>query len=153
MSPPVVSVCSLRIDSIFARRDTIMHSFRCYLMDSADHIVSVDSIEAEDDASAMQLADTLSKARNHECAGIEVGTRRDVWDGSWIHSPTPPPLTGFLTTSDRAASERTLPKLPTSSSSRAPQKGNRRPLHDRTCAILNSRRARREGYCLTYLWV
>lgn len=51
-----------------------MRSFRCYLMDNAEHVVSVFSIEAEDDANAMWLAGDLRRTKYCKNAGI------DVWD-------------------------------------------------------------------------
>ena len=64
-----------------------MPHFRCYLLNSADKIVSVDSIEAENDAAALEMAGQLILARHAEFAAIEV------WDRSRcvgkVQSPTP----------------------------------------------------------------
>ncbi len=49
-----------------------MAVFRCYVMDRADQIVSVDNLEATDDASAMRLADELRKANYSGDVKIEV---------------------------------------------------------------------------------
>jgi hypothetical protein len=43
----------------FRPYDTKMPHFRCYLLNSADKIVSVDSFEAQSDAAAMKLAGQL----------------------------------------------------------------------------------------------
>jgi hypothetical protein len=55
--------------------DTIMPHFRCYLLNSTDSIVSVDSVEAGDDAGAMELAGQLILAKHAEFAAIEVWDR------------------------------------------------------------------------------
>jgi hypothetical protein len=66
-----------------------MPHFRCYLLNSADKIVSVDSIEAENDAAALEMAGQLILARHAEFAAIEV------WDRTRcvgkVQSPTPKP--------------------------------------------------------------
>jgi hypothetical protein len=49
-----------------------MSHFRCYLLNSTDKIVSVDSIEAEGDASAMEMAGQLILSKHTEFAAIEV---------------------------------------------------------------------------------
>lgn len=49
-----------------------MAVFRCYVMGGAGQIMSVDCVEAEDDASALQLADELRKSKHGEDAKIEV---------------------------------------------------------------------------------
>jgi hypothetical protein len=49
-----------------------MPHFRCYLLNAADTIVSVDSVEAEEDALAMFLARQLIAGRHSEFAAIEV---------------------------------------------------------------------------------
>jgi hypothetical protein len=58
-----------------------------YLLNAADKIVSVDSIEAKDDPAAMEMAGQLILAKHAEFAAIEV------WDKGRcvgkVLSPTP----------------------------------------------------------------
>jgi hypothetical protein len=49
-----------------------MSCFRCYLLNAADKIVSVDSLEAEDDGAAMEMAGQLILSKHTEFAAIEV---------------------------------------------------------------------------------
>ena len=49
-----------------------MSYFRCYLLNTADKIVSVDSLEAEDDGAAMERAGQLILCKHTEFAAIEV---------------------------------------------------------------------------------
>ena len=71
------------------RLNTKMPHFRCYFLNAADKIVSVDSIEAENDAAAMEMTGQLILAKHAEYAAIEV------WDRSRcvgrVQSPTPKP--------------------------------------------------------------
>jgi len=64
-----------------------MSHFRCYLLNAADKIVSVDSVEAADDPAAMEIAGQLILAKHAEFAAIEV------WDQARyvgkVLSPTP----------------------------------------------------------------
>ena len=66
-----------------------MPHFRCYLLNAADKIVSVDSLEAEGDGAAMEMAGQLILSKHSEFAAIEV------WDCARcvgkILSPTPKP--------------------------------------------------------------
>jgi hypothetical protein len=66
-----------------------MPHFRCYLLNSADKIVSVDGIEAENDGAAVEMAGQLILARHAEFAAIEI------WDRARcvgkVLSPTPKP--------------------------------------------------------------
>ena len=66
-----------------------MSYFRCYLLNTADKIVSVDSLEARDDASAMEMAGQLILSTHTEFAAIEV------WDCARcvgkVSSPTQKP--------------------------------------------------------------
>lgn len=50
----------------------VMSYFRCYLLNTADKIVSVDSLEARDDASAMEIAGQLILSKHTAFAAIEV---------------------------------------------------------------------------------
>jgi hypothetical protein len=52
-----------------------MSYFRCYLLNSADSIVSVDSVNAESDARAMEMAAQLIMAKHASYAAIEVWDR------------------------------------------------------------------------------
>ena len=49
-----------------------MSYFRCYLLNTADRIVSVDSVEAEGDAAAMEMAGQLILSKHTAFAAIEV---------------------------------------------------------------------------------
>jgi hypothetical protein len=49
-----------------------MSYFRCYLLNTADKIMSVDSLEAEGDAAAMEMAGKLIQSKHTEFAAIEV---------------------------------------------------------------------------------
>jgi hypothetical protein len=60
--------CQTRIDVVFPSRlhqsGKAIHQasgsrFRCYLLNSADNIVSVDSIQAENDVAAMEMTGQL----------------------------------------------------------------------------------------------
>jgi hypothetical protein len=66
-----------------------MSYFRCYLLNSADEIVSVDSLEAQNDRTAMEMAGQLILSEHTEFAAIEV------WDCARrvgkVSSPTPKP--------------------------------------------------------------
>lgn len=55
-----------------SRRGKKMPHFRCYLLNSADKIVSVDSLDAEDDDAAMEMAGQLITAKHSRLAAIEV---------------------------------------------------------------------------------
>ena len=52
-----------------------MSYFRCYLLNASDKIVSVDSLEAEGDAAAMEMAGQLILANHKQFAAIEVWDR------------------------------------------------------------------------------
>jgi hypothetical protein len=52
-----------------------MTHFRCYLLNARDEIVSVDSVEAANDAGAMELAGQLILAQHSVFAAIEVWDR------------------------------------------------------------------------------
>jgi hypothetical protein len=66
-----------------------MSYFRCYLLNTADKIVSVDSVEARDDAAAMEMAGRLILSKHTDFAAIEV------WDCARrvgkVSSPTQKP--------------------------------------------------------------
>ena len=49
-----------------------MSYFRCYLLNGADAIVSVDTLEAEGDAAAMEMAGQFILSKHAEFAAIEV---------------------------------------------------------------------------------
>jgi hypothetical protein len=55
-----------------------MPSFRCYILNGLNSIVSVDSVEAEDDALAMSLAGGLLRERYSNSAAIEVWHQKRV---------------------------------------------------------------------------
>jgi hypothetical protein len=52
-----------------------MSYFRCYLLNSADEIVSVDSLEAQSDGTAMEMAGQLILSKHTEFAAIESTSR------------------------------------------------------------------------------
>jgi len=75
-----------------------MSYFRCYLLNTADKIVSVDSLEAEDDGTAMEMAGLLILSKHTEFAAIEV------WDcarcvGKVLSPTVKPNLDSLLKTS------------------------------------------------------
>jgi hypothetical protein len=76
-------------DTCISRRDAKMSHFRCYLLNTADKIVSVDSLQAQDDVTAMEMAGQLILSKHTEFAAIEV------WDCARcvgkILSPAPKP--------------------------------------------------------------
>jgi hypothetical protein len=49
-----------------------MPHYRCYLLNASDNIVSVDSVQAEEDGLAMSLAGGLLRERYTNMAAIEV---------------------------------------------------------------------------------
>jgi hypothetical protein len=79
-------------------RSSVMSYFRCYLLNTADKIVSVDSVEAADDPAAMEIASRLILAKHAEFAAIEV------WDcarrvGKVVSPTAKPNLDSLLTIS------------------------------------------------------
>ena len=52
-----------------------MPNFRCYLLNATDKIVSVDSLDAEGDGAAMEMAGQLILSKHAEFAAIEVWDR------------------------------------------------------------------------------
>ncbi len=72
----------------------MMH-FRCYLLNAEDKIVSVDSVAAEGDSAAMEMAGQLILSKHAEFAAIEV------WDcarcvGKVLSSTNRPNLESML---------------------------------------------------------
>jgi hypothetical protein len=53
-------------------RLSVMSYFRCYLLNASDKIVSVDSLEAQDDVAAMEMAGQLILSKHTDYAAIEV---------------------------------------------------------------------------------
>ncbi len=49
-----------------------MPTYRCYLLNWSDHIVSVDSLEAEDDKIAMVMAAGLLREQHLTSAAMEI---------------------------------------------------------------------------------
>jgi hypothetical protein len=49
-----------------------MLTYRCYLLNWSDHIVSVDSLQAEEDDIAMVMATSLLREQHPTCAAMEV---------------------------------------------------------------------------------
>jgi hypothetical protein len=49
-----------------------MPTYRCYLLNWSDHIVSVDSLQAEDDQIAMVMASSLLREQHLTSAAMEV---------------------------------------------------------------------------------
>ena len=66
-----------------------MSYFRCYLLNASDEIVSVDSLEAQNDGAALEMAGQLILSKHTQFAAIEV------WDRSRcvgkVNSPTDQP--------------------------------------------------------------
>ena len=66
-----------------------MSHFRCYLLNATDKIVSVDSLEAEGDTAALDMAGQLILSKHADFAAIEV------WDHARcvgkVSSPTGKP--------------------------------------------------------------
>ena len=72
-----------------------MTYFRCYLLNRVDKIVSVDSLEAEGDGAAMEMAGQLFMSKHPGYAAIEV------WDharcvGKVMRPTTKPNLDSIL---------------------------------------------------------
>jgi hypothetical protein len=65
----------------------VMTRFRCYLLNPANKIVSVDSVEAETDAGAVTLAGQLISGKYVEFAAIEIWDRARFIDK--VRNPTP----------------------------------------------------------------
>ena len=79
-----------------------MPHFRCYLLNGTNNIVSVDSVEADDDSAAMEMAGQLILSKHAAFAAIEV------WDRARcvgkVQSPTvQPSLDSLLMISKRPA--------------------------------------------------
>lgn len=53
-----------------------MPTYRCYLLNWSDHIVSVDSLRAEDDDIAMVMAASLLREQHLTSAAMEVWEQR-----------------------------------------------------------------------------
>jgi hypothetical protein len=68
--------------------------FRCYLLNAADNIVSVNSVQAQDDVAAIEMAGQLMLSKHSAFAAIEV------WDCARlvgkITSPTDKPCLDSL---------------------------------------------------------
>jgi hypothetical protein len=80
-----------------SRRDKMPH-FRCYLLNSADQIVSVDSVEATDDSAAMEMAGQLILSRHSKFAAIEIWDRARCV-GKVLSPNSKPDLDSMLTIS------------------------------------------------------
>lgn len=55
-----------------------MPNYRCYIINAADSIISVDSVEADEDALAMSLAGGLLRERYSTFAAIEVWQQKKL---------------------------------------------------------------------------
>jgi len=53
-----------------------MLTYRCYLLNYSDHIVSVDSVQAEEDDIAMVMAASLLRQQHPTSAAMEVWEQR-----------------------------------------------------------------------------
>jgi hypothetical protein len=53
-----------------------MLTYRCYLLSYSDHIVSVDSVQAEEDDIAMVMAASLLRQQHPTSAAMEVWEQR-----------------------------------------------------------------------------
>ena len=55
-----------------------MPHYRCYVLNASDNIISVDSVEAAEDALAMSLAGGLLRERYSKFAAIEVWNQKKL---------------------------------------------------------------------------
>jgi hypothetical protein len=55
-----------------------MPHYRCYILNASDNIVSVDSVEADEDPLAMSLAGGLLRERYRTFAAIEVWSQKKL---------------------------------------------------------------------------
>jgi len=55
-----------------------MPHYRCYILNAVDSIVSVDSVEADEDALALSLAAGLLRERYNSFAAIEVWQQKKL---------------------------------------------------------------------------
>jgi hypothetical protein len=53
-----------------------MLTYRCYLLNDSDNIVSVDSVQAEEDETAMVMAASLLRQHHPTSAAMEVWEQR-----------------------------------------------------------------------------
>jgi hypothetical protein len=72
---PRIKVCTFLVSNFRLKTHSAMSHFRCYLLNSADQIVSVDSVDAESDARAMEAAAQLIMTKHANYAAIEVWDR------------------------------------------------------------------------------
>jgi hypothetical protein len=55
---------------------TVMLTYRCYLLNWSDNIVSVDSVQADEDDTAMVMAVSLLREQHPTSAAMEVWEQR-----------------------------------------------------------------------------
>jgi hypothetical protein len=60
----------------FALMVTVMPTYRCYLLNWSDNIVSVDSVQADEDGIAMVMATSLLREQHPTSAAMEVWEQR-----------------------------------------------------------------------------
>lgn len=60
------------VPSRTAPKATVMLTYRCYLLNWSDNIVSVDSVEADEDDTAMAMAISLLRDQHPTSAAMEI---------------------------------------------------------------------------------
>ena len=60
------------VPSRIAPKVTVMLTYRCYLLNWSDNIVSVDSVQAKEDDAAMVMAISLLREQHPTSAAMEV---------------------------------------------------------------------------------
>jgi hypothetical protein len=73
-----------------------MPHYRCYLLNTSDNIVSVDSLQADDDGLAMSLAGGLLREKYTNMAAIEVWEQKRCLGRIASDSATPSALDSLL---------------------------------------------------------
>ena len=73
-----------------------MPHYRCYLLNTSDNIVSVDSVQADDDSLAMSLAGGLLREKYTNMAAIEVWEQKRCLGRIAGESATPSALDSLL---------------------------------------------------------
>jgi hypothetical protein len=73
-----------------------MPHYRCYLLNASDNIVSVDSVQADDDGLAVSLAGGLLREKYTNMAAIEVWEQKRCLGRIAGESTTPSELDSLL---------------------------------------------------------
>ena len=64
------------VPSRTAPKVMVMLTYRCYLLNWSDNIVSVDSVQAEEDDTAMVMATSLLREQHPTSAAMEIWEQR-----------------------------------------------------------------------------